>query len=460
MFLRLFPPLVLILLVVFAGLGAVRFLETEDSGQRGRVLLQVGIAAVIGVGLAALVCLWVARGVGQPIDELIRNAARMEAHNLEQRVFIDSPPELAQLGQEFNRLNTRLAARIGQLEQDHEQLRAILGGMVEGVVALDAQQHVLFANERARQLLEFVQSPVGRPLWEVVRQRPLLDAVQKALDRGEPCREELSWTGREPRSLTLHAARLPGKPPRGAVLVLHDTTELRRLERLRQDFVANVSHELKTPLAVIQACVETLLDGAIDDVQHRGPFLKQIASQSERLHSLIMDLLSLARIESGEELFEPRAVPVEEVVQDGVERHRARAETRNQALTVEPPPAPSDLQVWADEDALNQILDNLLDNALKYTPEGGRIRIGWGLVEGQVYLEVADTGIGIPEADLPHIFERFYRVDRARSRELGGTGLGLSIVKHLVQALQGTLRATSRVGHGTTFTIWLPRAID
>jgi two-component system phosphate regulon sensor histidine kinase PhoR len=459
MFFRLFFPLVILLLVILAGLGIALAVDFPDPAQRAQLLLHVAGAAVIGSGLAVLVCLGVARAVGQPIDELIRHAAGMESSNLGQRVFIDSPPELASLGQELNRLNTRLATRFSQLEQDHEQLKAILGGMVEGVVALDARQHVLFANERAHQLLELTDSPVGRPLWEVVRQRPLLDAVQKAVERGGPCEEELSWAGREPRSLTLHAARLTGRPPRGAVLVLHDTTELRRLERLRQDFVANVSHELKTPLSVIQACVETLLDGAIDDPQHREPFLKQIASQSERLHTLILDLLSLARIESGEELFELKAVPVEALVRAGVERHQARAETRRQTLSMDPPADAAGLCIWADEDALDQILDNLLDNAVKYTPEGGKIRIGWRLEGGQVCLEVTDTGIGIPETDLPRIFERFYRVDKARSRELGGTGLGLSIVKHLVQALRGSVRAASRVGHGTTFTVRLPRAL-
>jgi two-component system phosphate regulon sensor histidine kinase PhoR len=241
--------------------------------------------------------------------------------------------------------------------------------------------------------------------------------------------------------------------------VLHDTTELRRLERLRQEFVANVSHELKTPLSVIKANVETLLDGAVDDPLHRGSFLKQIASQGDRLHYLILDLLSLARIESGEELFEFQAIEVEEVAQAAIERHQTRAEGRNQTLVLVPSdPAAGSAAVWADEEAMEQILDNLLDNALKYTPERGKIRLGWRVEGNQVALEVSDTGIGIPAADLPRIFERFYRVDKARSRELGGTGLGLSIVKHLVQALHGSVRASSQVNVGTTFTVTLPRA--
>ena len=286
------------------------------------------------------------------------------------------------------------------------------------------------------------------------------DIVRRALSEPEPCQEELNWNSPTVGSLTVHAARLPGLPPRGAVLVLHDTTELRRLERLRQDFVANVSHELKTPLSVIKACVETLLDGAVDDAEHRGPFLTRIAEQADRLHALILDLLSLARIESGTETFAIQAVPLGPVVASCLERHRARAEGKTQLLEAVPPPngeASAEVAAWADEEAIDQILDNLVDNAVKYTPAGGRIRVRWRSADGQVFLEVEDTGIGIPEQDLPHIFERFYRVDKARSRELGGTGLGLSIVKHLVQAMHGTVRATSRLGQGTTFCVQLPR---
>ncbi len=242
------------------------------------------------------------------------------------------------------------------------------------------------------------------------------------------------------------------------MLVLHDTTELRRLERLRQEFVANVSHELKTPLSIIKVCVETLLDGAVGDEHHREHFLEQIAGQSDRLHALILDLLSLAHIQSGEELFDFQAVSVAEVVQACMERHRPRAEAKQQSLEAVPPSDERPITVWADEEAVEQILDNLLDNAVKYTPEGGRVSVRWRREDEQVSLEVSDTGIGIPESDLPRIFERFYRVHKARSREMGGTGLGLSIVKHLTQALHGSVRASSKPGHGTTFTVCLPSA--
>jgi two-component system phosphate regulon sensor histidine kinase PhoR len=286
--------------------------------------------------------------------------------------------------------------------------------------------------------------------------------VRRALEGPEPTREEINLAGTAGRSVTVHAARLAGPPPRGAVLVLHDTSDLRRLERLRQDFVANVSHELKTPLSVIKACVETLQEGAADDARARATFLSSIAEQSERLHTLILDLLSLARIESGVEVFEFKELPVADVVRACLERHRTRAETRKQSLSAEGPDQAAELRegicVWADPEALDQILDNLVDNALKYTPEGGRVCVRWAETNAQVCLEVTDTGIGIPAADLNRVFERFYRVDKARSREVGGTGLGLSIVKHLTQAMHGSVRADSTLGEGSTFSICLPKA--
>src|SRR5262249_29667848 len=245
----------------------------------------------------------------------------------------------------------------------------------------------------------------------VVRQPALQEIVRRALTSAQAFREELSWHGPASRSLTVHAAPLAGSPARGIILVLHDTTELRRLERLRQEFVANVSHELKTPLSVIKASVETLLDGAADDPEHRAPFLERIADQAERLHRLILDLLSLARIESEAEAFEVQKAPVRPVVLACLERHRARAEAKDQRLEAEwegqpvswgpqelpradgastfAPPAPvsDEVAAWADEEAVGEILDNLVDNAVKYTPVGGRIVVRWRSDNGQVCLE-------------------------------------------------------------------------
>jgi two-component system phosphate regulon sensor histidine kinase PhoR len=330
--------------------------------------------------------------------------------------------------------------------------------MVEGVVSLDAQQRILFANERAARLLDFPQQQaVGRRFWEVVRHRRLHEIVSAALAGPEPIREELDWPGPIVRHLALYAARRPGGPAEGAVLVLHDTSDLRRLESVRQEFVANVSHELKTPLSVIKVCVETLLTGAADEPEHRNQFLEQIDEQADRLHALILDLLSLARIESGAEALDFEAVPLGPAVHDCLERHHSRAEAKQQRLEACPPANGDAVNAWADGEALDTILDNLVDNAIKYTPPGGQIRVRWQDDGSHVCLEVEDSGIGIPERDLPRVFERFYRVDKARSRELGGTGLGLSIVKHLTQTMLGSVGVRSTVGRGTTFSVRLPR---
>jgi two-component system phosphate regulon sensor histidine kinase PhoR len=434
----------------------VEEIEEHVAQLRSLIWSTAGVTAAIALVLAW----WFAQRLAQPLHELQRGAAAVAGGHYGHKVYIERRDELGGLADAFNQMSQRLAVQFAQLDEDRQQLRAVLGSMVEGVVAVDAESNVLFANERAGELLSFsVSQAAGRKLWEVVRHRPVHDLVQQVLASVNGHTATLDATGFSHRSLTVHAARLPGGPVRGAVLVFHDITDLRRLERLRQEFVANVSHELKTPLSVIVACVETLQQGAVDDLENRGKFLERIGAQSQRLLSLIVDLLSLARIESGEEVLEPHEVGIEDAVRRCVERHLERARGKNQALEAAPPgqqPAEGVI-AWADEDALDQILDNLVDNAIKYTPAGGTIQIHWWADNGTCVVEVRDTGIGIAEADLPRVFERFYRADKARSRELGGTGLGLSIVKHLVQAMGGSVRASSRLERGTTFTVVLPQ---
>ena len=437
------------------------------------VILTVGVAAILlfpATSLGAICLVAALAGAAALVaindfrrrrERVVRDAAeavrRLAAGKFSQRFYAGGSPELTDLARATNAAAEALADRIARLEAERRQLAAILGGMVEGVVALDARQTVLFANDRAGELLGFSPTQmVERRFWEVVRHRRLQEIVVAALGGPEPIREELEWPGPAVRSVALYAARL-GEPNPGVVLVLHDTTELRRLERVRQEFVANVSHELKTPLAVIKACAETLIDGAAADVAARGGFLSQIDEQADRLHNLILDLLSLARIESGTAALEVRAVALDAVVGGCLDRHRPRADAKGQRLEACPPSGPS-IAVSGDEEALDTILENLVDNALKYTPAGGRVAVRWSATEGQACVEVEDTGVGIPERDQPRLFERFYRVDKARARELGGTGLGLSIVKHLVHAMGGEVGVRSSVGRGTTFTIKLPLA--
>jgi two-component system phosphate regulon sensor histidine kinase PhoR len=347
-----------------------------------------------------------------------------------------------------------------RLEQDREQLRTILSGLVEGVIAIDNELCILFANERAGALLDFdATQAVGRKFWEVNRQQSLRELIEKALAEPGAQRQELDYRGSTEKSIAIYASQLPGGALAGAVIVLYDMTELRRLERLRQDFVANVSHELKTPLANIKSSVEVLMDGAVEDPNARGMFLEQIAEQADRQQVLIEDLLSLARIESSEHRLEYSAVHVEDAVYSCIDRQRTRAEAKGLTVNgVALAGSPGDLCVWADDQALSQILDNLVDNAVKYTPQNGRVTVRWQATRDTVQFEVEDNGMGIPERDLPRVFERFYRVDKARSRDMGGTGLGLAIVKHLIGTMKGQVSVKSELNRGTTFTILLPRA--
>ena len=344
-----------------------------------------------------------------------------------------------------------------------EQLRVVLGGMAEAVIAIDARRRLLFANNSADRLFGLGTQAVGRLLPELIRSPQVQEAVDATLAGPDNFRGELALPGRElmprtlPRILAVHGALIPGSSPPGAVLVFHDMTELRRLERMRQDFVANVSHELKTPLASIKAYTETLLDWALHDEDVNVRFLNRIEEQAERLNQLILDLLSLARLESGHEVFHHGPLAVAAVVEACIETHIGRAEAKGLVMSLDLGPVLDTMLILADEEAVHQILDNLIDNAIKYTPEGGWIRVTCAVSDDSVAVEVADSGIGIPRDDLPRVFERFYRVDKARSREMGGTGLGLSIVKHVIQSIGGQISVDSRVGEGTRFDVRLPR---
>ncbi len=362
----------------------------------------------------------------------------------------------------YNEAVPTLEEKLTQAKDDLRLLRMVLSGMTEGVIAIDARRRLLFANDAADRLFGLGPDAVGRLIAELIRNPKVQEAVDATLSDNLANKVEIQvqmpdGRGRGPsRCLVLHGTPMPGFPTPGAVVVFHDVTDLRRLERMRQDFVANASHELKTPLASIKAYTETLLDGAIHDESVNVRFLHQIEDQADRLNRLILDLLSLARLESGQDFFQHGPLALEPVLRDCAEAHRDRAEAKTLRYTVDLENLGEDAEVMADEEAIRMVLDNLIDNAIKYTPEGGRVRVA-GRTNGEmVELAVIDTGIGIPRDELSRVFERFYRVDKARSRALGGTGLGLSIVKHILQSLGGTVSVESRINAGSTFTVRIP----
>lgn len=419
-----------------------------------RVVL-TATAATLGVALVC--CLLIARRLTKPLVTLARAADSIARGDYGRKVFLPSTDELGSLATSFNSMSEACATQIAKIEQDRAQLQAIFRSMVEGVLVIDAEQTIVFGNDAVEPLLGIpIAASTGKKIWNVLRHRQLNDGIDRILASDEHHVCQLEWPGAEPRHLVLQGARLPGDPHRGAVLVFHDVTHLRRLETMRQDFVANVSHELKTPLAAIQATVETLLDGAIHDPEHNTRFLERIRENAERLYRLVQDVLSLGRIESSQAVLDVEPLSLVAAASACVERHADLANARGVSLTFDRPA--DDVVALADDDSLAEILDNLVDNAIKYTPKGGRILLSCPADASDAQLQVSDTGVGIPEQDLGRIFERFYRVDRARSRELGGTGLGLSIVKHLAQKLGGRIAAVSSLGRGSTFTLHLPRA--
>jgi two-component system, OmpR family, phosphate regulon sensor histidine kinase PhoR len=454
MFWRLF--LGYIALVVVTVLILAGFVAAQGMPYVAVELVGIGIGLII---ISIVPAYLLARKYTRPLEKLARGADELSASNFRHRIEPAGSREFRTLADTFNAMSARLASNFQELERDEDQLRTILSGMIEGVLAVDEHQAILFANERVGEMLDFVsESAVGQRVDAVVKHPAIPAIVSKALSGGGPYREKLELSSPE-RKFTLYASPLPGTEKPGAVLVVYDVTEIRRLEQLRQDFVANVSHELKTPLSNIKSSIETLLDGAAEEPNSRLLFLTEIESQATRLDALVGDILVLARIEAGEATLDMEVVQIEDAIQDCLDRHRTRAEARGLALNgVALGNCPQDLSVWVDEEALAQILDNLVDNAIKYTQQNGRVTVRWEASDLLVAFEVQDSGIGIPPEGLGRVFERFYRVDKARSREKGGTGLGLAIVKHMVQIMKGTIRVSSVVDQGTTFRVTLPRA--
>ena len=419
------------------------------------MLLGAAVALVVALGIG----LFVARRVTRPVVEMEAIARRMSEGDFRARAPTRSPDEIGRLGRALNVMSASLRGKIEDLEHERARISAMLDGMVEGVIAVDARDHIVAMNEPARALFAVgTGRGEGKPLLEAIRNadlHALLGEVRRA-DTHAVARREFRVPGAPPRTVQANAVPVDlGGGEVGVVMVLHDVTELRRLETVRTEFVANVSHELRTPLTAIHGYLETLLGGALDEPEHARRFLEIVFRHTERLGRLLDDLRDLSDIELGRVHLQLGPVAVEDVVESVLAIMRPRAETRGVTLTSA---LPSDLpEVIADHDRLEQILINLVDNAVKYTEAGGRVTVSARRAGAVVEVAVVDTGVGIPPADLPRITERFYRVDRARSRELGGTGLGLAIVKHLVIAHGGELTIESEPGRGTTVRVSLPR---
>ena len=433
-----------------------RVFETIRSLQQFLWVFTIGSGLLAGV-LMSLFAFWEMQPLPR-FAEAARNVAAGQYVMLPGLTQRDD--EWKSLADAFSVMQAELRQRETRLRENTQRIEAVLGSMVEGVLAVDHQKRVLIVNQAACDLLSVpADELLGNSLQEIVRIPELGRAIQHTLLTQSAVQTEFETIANPRRTLEMRVAALSDQREFGAAAVMHDVTELRALENMRRDFVANVSHELKTPLASIKAYAETLRLGALDDPENRLDFVKQIEDQAEVLDVQIADLLRLSELESGKPSFELTTIDLSHAFEKCRKRFLVEAERRDLDIKIFGfGDAPCEIET--DRAAMRSILDNLVSNAIRYAKPSGEVRLEAELDQDWVYIRVIDHGIGMSEENCERIFERFYRIDKARSRDLGGTGLGLAIVKHTVMALGGTIRVESKLGQGTTFFIKLPRRSD
>lgn len=441
-------------------LGFVRVaLPLHEIAQTTAHVHRIVTAATLTVGLLAMPFLfWMARRVTTPIQQMRAVAGSVARADFSRWVTAQPGGELGELAASLNDMAAQLQTRLRELNDEKAGLSAILSSMTEGVLVMDAAGKIRLANDALRQQLDIGGEAIGKTALEVFRNVSLQEIVAEAIQTGGVTGRELAFLSPVERTFEINAARLQSRDgaSAGVVVLFHDITRLKQLENVRKEFVANVSHELRTPLSIIKGYVETLLDPQPPDTETAQQFLRTIQRHSQRLEALIGDLLTVSALESQQARLQLEPVSLRASAGTAAEELARQAREKNMTINVEIPedfPRPH-----VDAQRLHQVFFNLLDNAVKYVQPGGRISISAHLIENEIEVQVADNGPGIAAEHLPRLFERFYRVDKARSREVGGTGLGLSIVKHIVQAHGGRVWAESELEKGSRFYFALPQA--
>ncbi|GAA0133707.1 ATP-binding protein [Paenibacillus sp. YSY-4.3] len=435
-------------------------LKAIDEGMnRGWTWMAGGL--VILFLAAALLSYRIAGGLTKPLEHITRVANRISRLDYDARVKLQRKDEIGQLGFAINGMADSLQQQLKWIRDNEDLMQSVLANMTGGIVMVDAGSQIALVNREAERILHMRGDQLlGKPFTVLKRNYEFMKFVEEGIQLKEHLQEERNVY--DPEERILHFDGVPMSEDdgsyRGMLFLLQDVTDIRRLERMRSEFVANVSHELKTPIAAVKGFAETLLAGGVKDTETMRSFLQIIYDEADRLNRLIGDILELSKIESKRAPLEYAPIHLKELLDSVVEVLLPAANKKTIALLQE---IPEHLFIEGDEDRLRQIFLNLISNAISYTLEGGRVRIAAEVLnEGgeheAIRFTVSDTGIGIPKKDLPRIFERFYRVDKARSRGSGGTGLGLSIVKHLVDLHRGTIRVESKVGEGTSFILELP----
>lgn len=438
--------------------GAVRLALALSSIEK--ILFEVRKTVFLGlffaVGLAFLLGSVLASGIVKPVNRIIHISRKFTKGDFSQRIFQHSRDEIGELALTLNKMAQEIEDKIKETNIQNQQLKAVFNSMIEGVIVVNRAGHIISINPAIEKIFNISARDVeGKLFLEAIRNNNITDVINEVLNKASFLSEELVLAWPVQRIFQVNAAPIFEKESvSGCLIVIHDVTEIRRLENMRRDFVANVSHELRTPLTSIKGFVETLLEGAIDDKENSRNFLRIIQDHAERLNNLVNDLLDLSHIESKTAQLEVRELRLRELVDEVLSGFSSQI---NKKVIVVKNELLDSVVIKADKDKISQVLTNLIDNAMKFNRDKGYVRIYAEEDADKMKVVVEDSGTGIPEKDLARIFERFYRVDKARSRELGGTGLGLSIVKHIVELHAGTVGVESTEGLGSKFWFILPK---
>ncbi|MFT7538612.1 MAG: two-component system phosphate regulon sensor histidine kinase PhoR [Lysobacterales bacterium] len=423
-----------------------------------RLLQTLVFGLIIALFVTAIIGFFATKYMTQPLLAIANVAKGIANGNFSNRTGIYSQDEIGDLAKSIDHMSDQIRMRIDEVSQSRTRLEAVFFNMFDGVMIVDNDGKIKLINDTLKELIDLKEEAIDKRPLEVIRTIEIQDIIDDILIKGEAVvKSELRLLLPEERVLLVHATPIKRNDQfDGAVLVFHDVTEIQRLESIRRDFVANVSHELRTPVTSIKGYTETLLDGAIEDKEVATDFLNIIQVDCDRLVKLVDELLDLSKIESGKYDLNKNCVNLSGLIEKVIKHLKKQAAKNNIEMINDSDKNLS--KVLCDEVVIEQVFFNLCENAIKYNKENGSIKISAEESESSVTFHIQDTGIGIPDKDLSRIYERFYRVDKARSREFGGTGLGLSIVKHLIQAHGGDVYVTSQVGVGTTFSFSLPKA--
>ncbi|ERI08617.1 two-component system histidine kinase PnpS [Aneurinibacillus aneurinilyticus] len=420
--------------------------------------VSLGGVLVLMLLLFGFISTRITKSITQPIEEITRVARRITKKEFKNRIRTNVKGEIGQLAQAINYMAVSLEQQMSAIQENEKRLESILNNMFSGMILISDSRRIVMMNAAAEKLLGYeAKNFMGHLHTEIGKSSGLSLIIDRCLETGEKIREEIHVYYPEEHIIDANLGAYTNEDGeiKGVIVLLHDITAIRRLEKMRSEFVANVSHELKTPITSIKGFTETLLDGALEDAEISRSFLTIINEESDRLNRLITDILDLSKIEQKRMPLKVEEINLDKLIKETVRIIREEARAKNIAIYL---PTEKNLIIEGDKDRIQQIILNLVSNAINYTPDNGEVTITLQERDSKsIEMKIADTGIGIPPEHISRIFERFYRVDKARSRESGGTGLGLAIVKHLIDSHHGMIHVESEEGRGTTFTVILPR---